>query len=122
MIEGAPPMPTGHVTRHPANWLPAMRGTMIRLVPAMFAWEVLQLPLYTLGRDGTAWEIAFAILHCTAGDALIALAGVRAEVDRFFDEVMVNVDEPLVRANRLGLLKSLFDQLNAVADISRLAV
>jgi glycyl-tRNA synthetase beta chain len=55
-------------------------------------------------------------------DALIALAGVRAEVDRFFDEVMVNVDEPLVRANRLGLLKSLFDQLNAVADISRLAV
>ena len=66
--------------------------------------------------------IAFAVLHCTAGDALIALAGVRAEVDRFFDDVMVNVDEPLVRANRLGLLKSLFEQLNAVADISRLAV
>lgn len=55
-------------------------------------------------------------------DALLALSGVRAEVDRFFDEVMVNTDEPLVRANRLGLLKSLFDQLNAVADISRLAV
>ncbi len=55
-------------------------------------------------------------------DALLALSGVRAEVDRFFDEVMVNTDEPLVRANRLGLLKSLFDQLNAVADISKLAV
>jgi glycyl-tRNA synthetase beta chain len=55
-------------------------------------------------------------------DALLALSGVRAEVDRFFDEVMVNVDEPLIRANRLGLLKSLFDQLNAVADISKLAV
>ena len=55
-------------------------------------------------------------------DALIALSGVRAEVDCFFDEVMVNTDEPLVRANRLGLLKALFDQLNAVADISRLAV
>ena len=55
-------------------------------------------------------------------DALQALAQVRAEVDRFFDEVMVNVDEPLIRANRLGLLKSLYDQLNAVADISRLAV
>ena len=50
-------------------------------------------------------------------DALQALAQVRAEVDRFFDEVMVNVDEPLIRANRLGLLKSLYDQLNAVADI-----
>ena len=55
-------------------------------------------------------------------DALLALSGVRAEVDRFFDEVMVNTDEPLVRANRLGLLKALYDQLNAVADISRLAV
>ena len=55
-------------------------------------------------------------------DALQALASVRAEVDRFFDEVMVNVDEPLLRANRLGLLKALYDQLNAVADISRLAV
>ena len=74
MIEGALPMPTGHVTRHPANWLPAMRGTMIRLVPAMLAWEIVQLPLYTLWRDGTAWELAFAVLHCTAGDALIALA------------------------------------------------
>ena len=55
-------------------------------------------------------------------DALKALASVRAEVDRFFDEVMVNVDEPLLRGNRLGLLKALFDQLNAVADIARLAV
>ncbi|MBI2308882.1 MAG: glycine--tRNA ligase subunit beta [Rhodocyclales bacterium] len=55
-------------------------------------------------------------------DALLALSSVRAEVDRFFDDVMVNVDEPLLRANRLGLLKSLFDQLNAVADISKLAV
>ena len=55
-------------------------------------------------------------------DALQALATVRAEVDSFFDTVMVNVDEPLLRANRLGLLKALFDQLNAVADISKLAV
>jgi glycyl-tRNA synthetase beta chain len=55
-------------------------------------------------------------------DALRVLASVRAEVDRFFEEVMVNVDEPLLRANRLGLLKALYDQLNAVADISRLAV
>ena len=50
------------------------------------------------------------------------LASVRAEVDQFFGEVMVNVDEPLIRANRLGLLKSLFDLLNAVADISKLGV
>jgi glycyl-tRNA synthetase beta chain len=55
-------------------------------------------------------------------DALKALASVRAEVDHFFDKVMVNVDDLAVRANRLGLLKALFGQLNAVADISKLGV
>lgn len=55
-------------------------------------------------------------------DALKVVASVRPEVDRFFDEVMVNVHEPLLRRNRLGLLKALFDQLNAVADIAKLAV
>ena len=55
-------------------------------------------------------------------DALKVLASVRAEVDQFFEDVMVNVDEPQIRANRLGLLKALFDQLNAVADISKLGV
>lgn len=54
--------------------------------------------------------------------ALKALAEVRADVDRFFDTVMVNVDDSATRANRLALLGALFDQLNAVADISRLSV
>lgn len=62
------------------------------------------------------------VANADYADALKALAAVRVEVDRFFDEVMVNVDEPLLRANRLGLLKALFEQLNAVADISRLVV
>jgi hypothetical protein len=36
------------------------------------AWEVLQLPLYTLWTAGTFREQAFAVLHCTGGDLLIA--------------------------------------------------
>jgi glycyl-tRNA synthetase beta chain len=55
-------------------------------------------------------------------DALKVLASVRTEVDRFFDEVMVNVPEPLLRNNRLGLLQALHEQLNAVADIGKLTV
>ncbi len=55
-------------------------------------------------------------------DALMALARVRASVDAFFEDVMVMADDPLVRQNRLALLKTLSDQMNAVADISRLAV
>ena len=53
-------------------------------------------------------------------EALTALAGVRAEVDTFFDQVMVMADEPQLRANRLALLKSLGDMMNQVADISKL--
>ena len=54
-------------------------------------------------------------------EALRVLAGVRKEVDTFFDEVMVMTDEPLVRNNRLALLAQLEALMNQVADISRLA-
>ncbi len=59
-----------------------------------------------------------------AGDytaSLQALAALRAPVDAFFDGVMVNADDPALKANRLGLLKSLHDAMNRVADLSRLA-
>ncbi len=54
-------------------------------------------------------------------DALRVLAGLRAAVDRFFDEVMVMAEEPLVRQNRLALLGQLAGLMNQVADISRLS-
>ena len=53
--------------------------------------------------------------------ALRRLAGVRQEVDAFFDQVMVMTDEPLLRNNRLALLAKLESLLNRVADISKLA-
>ena len=53
-------------------------------------------------------------------DALCELASVRAAVNRFFDEVMVMADEPLVRQNRLALLAQLGGLMNQVADISKL--
>ena len=65
--------------------------------------------------------VASQVDNCDYADALTALAGVRAIVDAFFDQVMVMTDEPLVRNNRLALLKSLGDMMNQVADISRLA-
>ena len=54
--------------------------------------------------------------------ALKALADLRAAVDLFFDKVMVMVEEPLTRRNRLGLLRQLAALMNQVADISRLSV
>ncbi len=55
-------------------------------------------------------------------DALKSLAGLRTEVDAFFDGVMVMAEEPLTRANRLALLRQLAALMNQVADISKLTV
>jgi glycyl-tRNA synthetase beta chain len=54
-------------------------------------------------------------------DALKLLAGVRGEVDTFFDEVMVMTEDALTRNNRLALLAQLEQLMNRVADISKLA-
>jgi len=53
--------------------------------------------------------------------SLRALAALRAPVDAFFDTVMVNAEDPALRANRLGLLAQLHAAMNRVADLSRLA-
>ena len=36
------------------------------------AWEVIQLPFYTIWQTGSGGEIAFAVVHCTVGDLMIA--------------------------------------------------
>lgn len=59
-----------------------------------------------------------------AGDytaSLQTLAALRGPVDAFFDGVMVNADEADLRLNRLGLLATLHQAMNRVADLSRLA-
>jgi glycyl-tRNA synthetase beta chain len=51
---------------------------------------------------------------------LARLAALQAPVDRFFDDVLVNAENPAVRANRLALLAQLKATFGAIADISRL--
>jgi glycyl-tRNA synthetase beta chain len=53
--------------------------------------------------------------------SLQALAALKTPVDQFFDNVMVNADDPALRNNRLALLASLHAAMNRVADLSRLA-
>jgi len=53
--------------------------------------------------------------------SLQTLAVLRAPVDAFFDQVMVNAEDPALKANRLGLLATLHEAMNRVADLSRLA-
>jgi glycyl-tRNA synthetase beta chain len=53
--------------------------------------------------------------------ALHALSALKQPVDAFFDQVMVNAEDPALRANRLALLQELHRAMNQVADLSKLA-
>ncbi len=72
-----------------------------------------------LGDIAPRADAAFAAGDYTA--SLQTLAALKTPVDAFFDHVMVNVDDPALKANRLALLNQLHRTMNRVADLSRLA-
>ena len=55
-----------------ANWIDVVRRYFGVSIAANIVWEVLQLPLFTLWTTGTVRQQAFAVFHCTIGDAMIA--------------------------------------------------
>lgn len=61
--------------RSPADgdvlWLDTLRRYFTFAIPAHFAWESAQLPLYTIWYEDRPSKIAFAVIHCTGGDAMI---------------------------------------------------
>lgn len=58
-------VPQGH-------WLSSIRLYVATSGILHLVWETLQLPLYTIWSTGSWGEIAFALLHCTIGDLMIA--------------------------------------------------
>ena len=54
------------------HWLPALRRYFACILLGNLLWEVAHLPLYTLWTTATRAQQAFAIVHCTVGDLLIA--------------------------------------------------
>jgi len=53
-------------------------------------------------------------------DALRLLSTARELVDKFFDKVMVMVEDQRVRANRLALLRTLLKEFSTIADFSEI--
>jgi glycyl-tRNA synthetase beta chain len=101
------------------NILKKSEGEGAAVNPALFA-EQAEKDLYAAMQS----TVPAANTKFDAGDytaSLQALAALRTPVDAFFDGVMVNADDPALKANRLGLLKSLHEAMNRVADLSRLA-
>lgn len=58
----------------PSPWLSTLRRYIGFVAAANLIWEVLHLPLYTLWAEGGIKDLAFAAVHCTGGDILIALS------------------------------------------------
>ena len=86
--------------------------------------------LYKLPEEET---LAFEINRAKAGTkravenedfegAMSHLARLRPFVDAFFDEVTVNVDDKLLRENRLKLLNEIREATRAVADFSKIGI
>ncbi len=65
-------------------------------------------------------EAAEAVAKEDFRSAMQALSKLRAPVDTFFDDVLVNDDDAAIRANRLALLKAIREATVTVADFSKI--
>jgi glycyl-tRNA synthetase beta chain len=81
--------------------------------------ESAEIRLYDAVR-GLRESVSAATARREYTAALGQLAQLRPAVDGFFDQVMVNVEDPKLRANRLALLAGLRGLFGGVADLSRL--
>jgi glycyl-tRNA synthetase beta chain len=102
------------------NILKKAETSVVPIVDETLLKEPAEAALYgTLCKVAPLAEAAFERREYAA--SLQALAALKAPVDAFFDTVMVNADDPALRANRLGLLATLHAAMNRVADLSKLA-
>jgi glycyl-tRNA synthetase beta chain len=76
--------------------------------------------LYTAVRAASA-EASDAIVQEDFRSAMQALSNLRGPVDTFFEDVLVNDENPEIRANRLALLYAVREATGTVADFSKIA-
>ena len=58
------------------RWHSVIRSYVLTIAGLNLLWEVAQLPLYTLWLTGSTQEIFVSVLHCTAGDVVIAISAI----------------------------------------------
>jgi glycyl-tRNA synthetase beta chain len=102
------------------NILKKAEGAVEARVNAALLQEAAETALH-LALSAVAPHAGAAFEHGDYTGSLKALAALKAPVDAFFDDVMVNAEDPALRANRLGLLAMLHQAMNRVADLSKLA-
>ncbi|CAH2771813.1 MAG: Glycyl-tRNA synthetase beta chain (EC [uncultured Caballeronia sp.] len=94
-------------------------GVLASVQPALLQ-EAAEKALYTQ-LEQVAPRVQQQLAERNYTEALSALSALRDAVGTFFNDVMVNAEDPALRNNRLALLGALHQQMNCVADISKLA-
>ena len=97
-----------------ANILAKVEGEVAATVNAGLLQEDAEKALFAAIEAEQAYQAA----EHSYAEGLAHLASMRAVIDSFFDNVMVNADDLAVRANRQALLKQLRELFLQVADIS----
>ena len=103
----------GNILKKATDAIPHIEDEALLREPAELALAEMVEAVYA--------ETGHALAHGDYVDALAHLARLRPQVDAFFDQVMVNVDDADLRRNRLALLKRLADRLGSVAAIEHLS-
>ncbi len=110
-------------TKRAANILSAeeKKGTVVtdKVDEALFAVDV-EKKLFAAVNQAEK-DAAQAIQKQDFSGAMIALSALREPVDSFFEEVLVNDENPAIRTNRLALLARIRTATNTVADFSKIA-
>jgi hypothetical protein len=100
---------TGQIPQGRGLWLRVLRRYLLFVLAANLVWETLHLPLYTIWFEDTPRALAFAVVHCTGGDLLIALSSVMLALI-----LIGNGDWPLTRFGPVVLLTTLFGVMYTV--------
>lgn len=117
-LEEAPALAAAN--KRVGNILKKAEGTIEAKVNTNLLQEASEIALNdALSKVKPVADSAFESGDYTA--SLKSLAALKTPVDAFFDNVMVNADDPALKANRLGLLATLHQAMNRVADLSKLA-
>jgi glycyl-tRNA synthetase beta chain len=112
--------PLAAANKRVGNILKKIEGTLSTDINAALLTEPAEQALAAAIEDVQPLADRLFEQHDYAG-SLQALAALKAPVDAFFDGVMVNAEDPALRANRQALLHRLHQSMNRVADLSRLA-
>ena len=112
--------PLAAANKRVGNILKKIEGTLPTDINAALLTEPAEQALAAAIEDVQPLADRLFEQHDYAG-SLQALAALKAPVDAFFDGVMVNAEDPALRANRQALLHRVHQSMNRVADLSRLA-